>query len=51
MNTVEIERKRSKINEYDRYSAAHNGLVAGSGPPFGLRVAQPRKTEGRSVSA
>jgi hypothetical protein len=27
---VEIERKPSKINEADRYPAAHNGLVAGS---------------------
>jgi hypothetical protein len=31
-NTIEIERKPSKINEPDRYSAAHNGLVAGSSP-------------------
>jgi hypothetical protein len=31
-NTIEIERKPSKINETDRYSAAHNGLVAGSSP-------------------
>jgi hypothetical protein len=29
-NTIEIERKPSKINEADRFSAAHNGLVAGS---------------------
>jgi hypothetical protein len=29
-NAIEIEQKRSKINEADRYSAAHNGLVAGS---------------------
>jgi hypothetical protein len=29
-NAIEIERKRSKINEADRYSAAHNGLIAGS---------------------
>jgi hypothetical protein len=31
-NTIEIKRTRSKINEPDRYSAAHNGLVAGSSP-------------------
>jgi hypothetical protein len=31
-NTIESEQKRSKINEADRYSAAHNGLVAGSSP-------------------
>jgi hypothetical protein len=31
-NTIELERNRSKINETDRYSAAHNGLVAGSSP-------------------
>src|SRR5450631_2519040 len=31
-NPIEIERKSSKINEPDRYSAAHNGLVAGSSP-------------------
>jgi hypothetical protein len=28
--TIEIERKRRKINEADRYAAAHDGLVAGS---------------------
>ena len=32
-NAIEIERKRSKINKADRYSAAHNGLVGGSSPP------------------
>jgi hypothetical protein len=31
-NAIEIEQERSKINEADRYSAAHNGLVAGSSP-------------------
>jgi len=31
-NAIEIEQKRGKINEADRYSAAHNGLVAGSSP-------------------
>ncbi|UPK06965.1 hypothetical protein [Bradyrhizobium sp. 170] len=31
-NAIERRRKRSKINEADRYSAAHNGLVAGSSP-------------------
>src|SRR5882757_2511194 len=31
-NTIESERKRSKINEADHYPAAHNGLVAGSSP-------------------
>jgi hypothetical protein len=38
-NTTESERKDSKINEADRYSAAHNGLVAGSSPagPTSLR--------------
>lgn len=29
-NAIEIEQKRSGINKPDRYSAAHNGLVAGS---------------------
>jgi hypothetical protein len=29
-NAIELKRKRSKINEPDRYSAAHNGLAAGS---------------------
>jgi hypothetical protein len=38
-NAINPERKRSKINERDRYSAAHNGLVAGSSPagPTSLR--------------
>jgi hypothetical protein len=31
-NAIEIKQKRIKINEPDRYSAAHNGLVAGSSP-------------------
>jgi hypothetical protein len=31
-NASEIKRKRSKINEADRYSAAHHGLVAGLSP-------------------
>jgi hypothetical protein len=31
-NTIEIERKPSKINEADRYPAAHNGLDGGSNP-------------------
>jgi hypothetical protein len=31
-NAIEFKRKDSKINEPDRYSAAHNGLVAGSSP-------------------
>ncbi len=31
-NAIEIEQNCSKINEADRYSAAHNGLVAGSSP-------------------
>jgi hypothetical protein len=34
-NAIEIEQKRSKINQADRYSAAHNGLVAGSIPARG----------------
>jgi hypothetical protein len=29
---IERRRNRSEINEPDRYSAAHNGLVAGSNP-------------------
>jgi hypothetical protein len=35
-NAIEFKRKDSKINEADRYSAAHNGPVAGSSPdePF-----------------
>jgi len=31
-NAIEIKQKSSKINESDRYSAAHNGLIAGSSP-------------------
>jgi hypothetical protein len=31
-NAIEIEQKRSKINEADRFTAAYNGLVAGSSP-------------------
>jgi hypothetical protein len=31
-NAIEIKQNRSKINGPDRYSAAHNGLVAGSSP-------------------
>ena len=31
-NAVKLKRKHSKINEADRYSAAHNGLVPGSSP-------------------
>lgn len=31
-NAIEGKRKLSKINEADRYSAAHNGLVADSSP-------------------
>jgi len=40
-NAIEIEQKRGKINEADRYSAAHNGLVAGSSPagPTNMLVA------------
>jgi hypothetical protein len=30
MNATEINRKDSEINEANRYSAIHNGLVAGS---------------------
>jgi hypothetical protein len=29
-NAIENRTKRGKINEADRYSAAHNGLIAGS---------------------
>src|SRR5229473_632901 len=38
-NAIEIKQKHSKINETDPYSAAHNGLVAGSSPagPTSLR--------------
>jgi hypothetical protein len=32
MDAIEIERKHSKINKANRYSAAHNGLLAGSSP-------------------
>jgi len=31
-NAINLERQRSKFNKGDRYSAAHNGLVAGSSP-------------------
>jgi hypothetical protein len=38
---IEQAYKRSKINEADRYSAAHNGQVAGSSPgePFTISMA------------
>jgi len=42
-NAIEIEQKRSKINEADRYSAAHNGLVAGlspTGPASNQRIVE-----------
>jgi hypothetical protein len=32
-NEIEFKQKDSKINEADRYPAAHNGLVAGSKSP------------------
>jgi hypothetical protein len=32
MNAIEFKRKDSKINEADRFPAAHNGLLAGSSP-------------------
>jgi hypothetical protein len=40
-NAIEFKRKDSKINEPDRYSAAHNDLVAASSPdePFTISVA------------
>jgi hypothetical protein len=31
-NAIEFKQNDSKINKPDRYSAAHNGLVAGSRP-------------------
>jgi hypothetical protein len=31
-NAIGLKLNRSKINEADRYPAAHNGLVAGSSP-------------------
>jgi hypothetical protein len=34
-NATEIKQNRSKINEADRYPAAHNGQVAGSNPAAG----------------
>jgi hypothetical protein len=39
-NAIEFKRKGSRINEPDRYTAAHNGLVAGSSPagPTSLRL-------------
>jgi len=55
-NAIEPERKRSKINEADRYPAAHNGLVAGSSPagpttlrPAGYAWRSHAGPEGRSV--
>ena len=56
-NAIEIERKRREFNEADRYSAAHNGLVAGSSPagptplrPSGYAWRSHAETEGWSVS-
>jgi len=31
-NAIKGKRKHSEINEGDRFTAAHNGLVAGSSP-------------------
>jgi|SRR6266700_5352365 len=31
-NTINLQRKFSKINETDHYPVAHNGLVVGSSP-------------------
>jgi hypothetical protein len=31
-NAIKSKRKQSEINEADRFTAAHNGLVAGSSP-------------------
>ncbi len=46
---IELKQNHGKISDHGHYSAAHNGLVAGSSPagpttlrPCGLRVAQPR---------
>jgi len=36
-NAIGLKQKDSKINEADRYPAAHNGLVAGSSPA-GLKI-------------
>jgi len=40
-NAIKRQRKRSKLNEAERYAAAHNGLVAGSSPgePFTISIA------------
>jgi hypothetical protein len=57
-NAIEIEQKRGKINEADRYSAAHNGLVAGSSPagpttlrPSGYAWRSQAETEGETCPA
>jgi hypothetical protein len=33
-NAIKGKRKHSEINEGDRFTAAHNGLVAGSSPCY-----------------
>ena len=44
-NAIETKRKRRKLNEADRYSAAHNGPVAGSSPagPTTFLVYRPER--------
>jgi hypothetical protein len=56
-NTIESERKPSKINERVLYPPAHNGLVAGSSPagptslrPSGYAWRSRAETKGRSLS-
>jgi hypothetical protein len=49
-NTIELERNRSEINETDRYSPAHNGLVAGSSHA-GLASLRSRREQGCRAEA
>jgi hypothetical protein len=37
-NAIKGKRKHSEINEADRFTAAHNGLVAGSSPAGPTKV-------------
>src|SRR5258708_26734526 len=52
MNAIEFKRKDNKINEADRFPAAHNGLLAGSSPtgPAKLRLADRARTAGVVVA-
>jgi len=45
-NAIEIKQEHRKINEAERYPAAHNGLVSGSSPA-GLAISTSAKERNR----